>query len=281
MAESPRRKAKQAASEQEATLKISDLASRTGLSVPTIHFYMREGLLPPPPRKTSRNMAYYDESFVTRLRLIRRLQEERRLPLRVIRSLIAGQLRKAGDLFDGIEELEAMLLSGLELTPRMPDRSEEELRSRTGIDPEDLAELIHLGLITPRSTPEGVQYSPGDAEIAGIIARARSVGLTRELFPTSDLLLYQRALGALVGQEVRLFVKRMRGRTGTSSLEKQIDAAVHLMGELIVQLRRKLIADLTAGLGREEGEGKDGTRSPPERRTRTGGRKAPAKRRAR
>ena len=47
--------------------------------------YLREGLLPEPV-KTSRNMAYYPAEFVERIRLIKQLQEERFMPLRVIRT---------------------------------------------------------------------------------------------------------------------------------------------------------------------------------------------------
>ena len=49
--------------------------------------YLREGLLPEPV-KTSRNMAYYPPEFVERIRLIKQLQEERFMPLRVIRDLL-------------------------------------------------------------------------------------------------------------------------------------------------------------------------------------------------
>src|SRR6266566_4600277 len=68
-------------------LKISELSERSGVPVATIHHYLREGLLPAPV-KTSRNMAYYPPEFVDRLRLIKQLQEERFMPLRVIRELL-------------------------------------------------------------------------------------------------------------------------------------------------------------------------------------------------
>ena len=40
------------------------------------------------PVKTSRNMAYYPPEFVERIRLIKQLQEERFMPLRVIKELL-------------------------------------------------------------------------------------------------------------------------------------------------------------------------------------------------
>ena len=68
-------------------LKMQELAERSGVSAGTIKHYLREGLLPEPMR-TSRNMAYYPEEFVERIRLIKRLQEERFMPLKLIRQVI-------------------------------------------------------------------------------------------------------------------------------------------------------------------------------------------------
>src|SRR4051794_30167222 len=67
-------------------LKISELAAQSGVSAGTIKHYLREGLLPE-PIKTSRNMAYYPPDFVDRIRLIKRLQEERFMPLRHIKNV--------------------------------------------------------------------------------------------------------------------------------------------------------------------------------------------------
>ena len=68
-------------------LKISELAERADVPVATVRHYLREGLLPEPV-KTSKNMAYYPPEFVERIRLIKRLQEERFMPLRVIREVL-------------------------------------------------------------------------------------------------------------------------------------------------------------------------------------------------
>ncbi len=40
--------------------------------------------------RTSRNMAYYPPEFVERIQLIKRLQEERFMPLRVIREVLGA-----------------------------------------------------------------------------------------------------------------------------------------------------------------------------------------------
>ncbi|MGY1580935.1 MerR family transcriptional regulator [Streptomyces sp. MN13] len=53
-------------------MRIGELSSRTGVPVPTIKYYVREGLLPP-GELTSRNQASYGEAHERRLQLIRAL----------------------------------------------------------------------------------------------------------------------------------------------------------------------------------------------------------------
>lgn len=51
---------------------MSELSATTGTPVPTLKFYVREGLVPAGER-TSPNQAQYDESHVARVRLVRAL----------------------------------------------------------------------------------------------------------------------------------------------------------------------------------------------------------------
>jgi MerR family transcriptional regulator, copper efflux regulator len=56
------------------TLTIGQLAERGGVNLETIRYYEREGLIPPPPRKSSGHRAY-GVSAVRHLRFIKRAQE--------------------------------------------------------------------------------------------------------------------------------------------------------------------------------------------------------------
>ena len=64
-------------------VKMSVLAKLSGVPASTIKHYIREGLLPDSAVRTSRNMAWYDESLVDSIKVIRELQRERYLPLKV------------------------------------------------------------------------------------------------------------------------------------------------------------------------------------------------------
>jgi DNA-binding transcriptional MerR regulator len=70
-----------------ASVRIAELSERTGVAVPTIKYYLREGLLPP-GEAIHRNQARYDDRHVQRLRLIRVLIDTARLPVATIRDLM-------------------------------------------------------------------------------------------------------------------------------------------------------------------------------------------------
>lgn len=93
-------------------LKIGELAERAGVSPGTIRHYLREGLLPK-PLKTSRNMAWYSPQLVDRIELIKRLQEERFMPLRVIRKVIEGDPERVRALIELDERIHELLLAEL------------------------------------------------------------------------------------------------------------------------------------------------------------------------
>jgi DNA-binding transcriptional MerR regulator len=78
-------------------LLISELAERAGVSVRTIRFYISEGLLPPPQARG--RYSVYDEEYLTRIELIKRLKGAY-LPLKEIRRIVESLSR---------EEIERML----------------------------------------------------------------------------------------------------------------------------------------------------------------------------
>lgn len=70
-------------------MRIGELSRSTGVAVPTIKFYLREGLLAP-GRATSATQAQYDGSHAERLRLIRALVDVAGLPLASVRAVTAA-----------------------------------------------------------------------------------------------------------------------------------------------------------------------------------------------
>lgn len=68
-------------------MRMADLTRETGVPVPTIKYYLREGLLPP-GRPIGRNQAEYSQAHVRRLRLVRALVAYGGLSIAVIRDLV-------------------------------------------------------------------------------------------------------------------------------------------------------------------------------------------------
>lgn len=67
--------------------RIGQLEKLSGVNRRTIHFYLKEGLLPP-PMKTGKTMSYYDETHLKRLKAIA-LAKEEGLPLFAIRERLS------------------------------------------------------------------------------------------------------------------------------------------------------------------------------------------------
>ncbi len=68
-------------------MRISELSRASGVPIPTIKYYLREGVLPA-GQPTARNQAAYDESHLHRLRLIRALMEVGGLGISAVRAVL-------------------------------------------------------------------------------------------------------------------------------------------------------------------------------------------------
>lgn len=68
---------------------MAELCRVTGVSLPTVKYYLREGLLPPGER-TQVNQAEYDQRHVRRLRLIRAMVDIGRMPVESVRQVLTA-----------------------------------------------------------------------------------------------------------------------------------------------------------------------------------------------
>jgi DNA-binding transcriptional MerR regulator len=77
-------------------MRIAELSKRTGVTKPTIKYYIREGLVPP-GEAAGRNQANYGEEHEQRIRLVRALSEVGGLSIAATRDVL-GQIRTGRDL---------------------------------------------------------------------------------------------------------------------------------------------------------------------------------------
>ncbi len=146
-------------------IRISDITRAAGVSVPTVHYYLREGLLTTPV-KTSRNMAYYDPICVEEIGLIKELQTKRFLPLSVIKMIL--QARRDGQDAEHVVEMQS-LFEGLfhpvrtATTPK--EISFDELVTATEVSESILRMLEGSGLLIGVETEKGRYYDDLDVHI--------------------------------------------------------------------------------------------------------------------
>jgi DNA-binding transcriptional MerR regulator len=140
-------------------MRIAELSRLTGVSVPTIKYYQREGLLPP-AEFTSPNQARYDDEHVRRLRLIRTLIDIGRLPIATIREVLDHLDQPHADLHQMLGQ--ALKATGCSREPitdeavAAADRYVDELIIRRG---------WHVG-----------PYAPARQTVAEVVAALRGLG---------------------------------------------------------------------------------------------------------
>jgi DNA-binding transcriptional MerR regulator len=200
-------------------LKMSELAERSGVSAGTIKHYLREGLLGEGEDivRTSRNMAYYPPEYIERIQLIKRLQEERFMPLRVIKERILERAVAQGE----------------------GDRvSAAEARRRYEVPRNVLDRLAEIGVLTPSARG----YDADDVKIIEAIARFRAGGYDEQLgFTVFDTLRYRAALEPLVVEEVRTLLERLAGEVEVERAVEIIAAGAEPLRDLIGAMHSKLL----------------------------------------
>jgi DNA-binding transcriptional MerR regulator len=238
----------------EGLLKMSELAEQSGVSAGTIKHYLREGLLGDSGDilRTSRNMAYYPPEFVERVRLIKRLQEERFMPLKLIKGVMEDDPARA----EALVALEDRILERAVAQREGRRISAAEVRRRYDLPGNVLDRLAELQVLSPTSRG----YDSDDVQIIEAISRFRAGGYDEQLgFTVFDTLRYREALEPLVEEEVRTLLDRLAGEVDVDRAVEIITSGAEPLRELIGAMHSKL---LLAELRRQRGA-PTGPRRPP------------------
>jgi DNA-binding transcriptional MerR regulator len=217
-------------------LKMKELAEQSGVSTGTIKHYLREGLLGDEDEvlRTSRNMAYYPPEFVERVRLIKRLQEDRFMPLRLIKGVLDEDPDRAHKLI----ELEDKILERA-VERREGERiSAAEARRRYDLPRNVLDRLAELEVLSPNSRG----YDTDDVKIIEAISRFRAGGYDERLgFTVYETLRYREALQPLVQEEVRTLLDRLAGEVEPDRAADIIASGAEPLRELIGAMHSKML----------------------------------------
>lgn len=140
-------------------MRIGELSRRSGVPVPTIKFYVREGLLPA-GQLTSPNQASYDSGHERRLKLIRALLDVGGLSLAAIKDVLHTIDDPAQPVHNvlGVAAKRITALEGSEPGPELEDAREE------------VAELLD------RRGWRAEAHSPAGEALAGVLVALRRAG---------------------------------------------------------------------------------------------------------
>ena len=207
---------------------MAELAARSGLSVPTIKFYLREGLLPA-GESTGATRASYDEEHVRRLRLIRALTDVAGLKLEAVRQVLVG-IDQAGSWHEAVGSAHTRLRGAGDDDP--PPRSTSVARVEAMLDRQEW------------------QLAPDHPQVERL-ARALDV-LDDVDHPASDTLLdlYADAMRPVAAYEVTSVHDASDG-TGEPDLERSVEAAVIgtlLQEPILLAIRRMAQEDASRRL---------------------------------
>jgi DNA-binding transcriptional MerR regulator len=147
---------------EQLSCRIDELAQRAGLTVDTIRYYSREGLLQPPV-KQGRNRLY-DQEHLDRLDRIRDLRSQR-FSLAAIRAIVDVDRPGLEDLFTA---------SGHEYTLT-------ELIERAELDESLVCGLRDVGLLPDPSEFGGDSYDDTDLGVLRAIGELQTIGMTPEI----------------------------------------------------------------------------------------------------
>ncbi|MGP4012475.1 MerR family transcriptional regulator [Streptomyces sp. 4N124] len=160
-------------------MRVSELSRRSGVSIPTIKYYLRDGLLPP-GRATAANQADYDESHLRRLRLIRSLIGVRGLSVSATKDVLAAVDEHLGD----VHVLLGLVLGVVPAEhPGTPDEPDDSGRA-------DTAGLSEVAALTAELGWKTSPHPPAALVLAETLETLRVLGVDfdwRSLLPYAEL----------------------------------------------------------------------------------------------
>ncbi len=217
-------------------MRMRELEQRSGVGRETIRFYIREGLLPEPAR-AARNSASYSEAHVERLGIIKRLQEERFLPLAVIRGLLEGEAAAPWLEPQAFPGLDAVLRQRIDHdAPRV---AASTVVAAGGATQELLDEAVAEGFVD--LAPDGT-LSARDAAILKVLGDLDRIGFRRERgFKPGMVAMYRDFVDWITAQEMRFFFEATAGQVDENEAADMAERGIGAVNELIGLMRTKAL----------------------------------------
>ncbi|MEO3788641.1 MerR family transcriptional regulator [Nonomuraea sp. B10E15] len=147
-------------------MRISELSASSGVAIPTIKYYLREGMLHQ-GLQTAATRAEYDESHLRRLRLIRALLDVGRLSVSSIKKVVAAVDDASLPFHEMLGTAHYALSPGAQ-----PEPGEDWQQARDEVD--HLVEELGWDVTS---------HAPARDELAQTLVRMRQLGVAVDLAP--------------------------------------------------------------------------------------------------
>jgi DNA-binding transcriptional MerR regulator len=220
------------------SLKIRELVQKTRVSKETVHYYIREGLLPK-PRKRGRNVADYDESYVERIRLIKELQDGYFLPLAVIKNII--KYRKKSPEGQSLLSLRREYFRPVDQLLPHEIVGEEDFRKATSLGRKWLGKMEKWGIISPELRNGQKVYSQDDITLGKLVVEMDNIGLgVRDGFDAEALKHYRDMFREIVVMSHKYYTEATLGKLSPEEYSKRIVQGREIMSVFFYHLYRKL-----------------------------------------
>lgn len=226
-------------------MKMKELERETGIGRETIRFYIREGLLPEPVRP-KRNVATYGPTHVARLNLIKRLQQERFLPLSVIKTIVTAETENPATGFEAFIGLESRLGPLLSEPRNLAPKKLQDVSALAGVEMEDVRRLAEIGFIHIDVQDDGEWLNSRNARLLELIGEWRAAGFTTESgYPVDIYRIYAQVTELLAHRAVAAFYKNHADTLTQDAAVRLAVRGIHLINEMMPLLRiEKIIREV-------------------------------------
>lgn len=219
-------------------MKMKELEQRTGIGREAIRFYIREGLLEEPERP-KKNVAIYTENHVKRILLIKKLQDERFLPLNVIKDVLEQGRTTKGDLAAILGAEFAMSLAPRIRSTSLAYATLNALLEECELRMLDVEEMVAAGMLEPATLSLTSKILPEDAALIRLWGDMKRGGFEAVGIAASDLKPYADAAAAVAAYEVDLFYRHAEGRLDNDAAARLAALGVETTRDMFALLRVK------------------------------------------
>lgn len=195
-------------------MRMGELSAHSGVPIPTIKYYRREGLLPPGDASAP-NQADYGQAHLDRLQLIRTLREVADLPIAALRDVVEAIDDPDRDLHDVVGAAHGAIDA----------RADDEVHDD---------EMARVDAVVERAGWQVSETSPARRTLARALAALDELGLSTE---DATLARYVQAADRVAAEEVANTMGQ--GSAGSrDTLVTSVVAGTVLFEHVLTSMRR-------------------------------------------